>query len=146
MLLFYLNFQLVKNGSRTPSQCESPVPDFAEADEEPPRMKCFKHLEKVLEKRLKEGLEKTAQLPPGKAELERYLGNVVTVSERVDPVTFWVGNEASYPLLSSLAIDLSCIPASSAPVVWQAVWFKNTFNKYLTILQYYPYVIAIIII
>ena len=36
--------------------------------------------------------------------------------ENVDPISFWIENEAGYPLLSSLAIDILCIPASSAPV------------------------------
>ena len=66
--------QLVKNGSRTPSQCDSPlVLIHHEGDEESPPVKLFKHLEKVIEQRWKEDLEKSAQLPPEKAEVERYL-------------------------------------------------------------------------
>lgn len=60
---------------------------------------------------MKEGLEKTSHLPPGKAELEHYSSSVLTMSERLDPISFWIENEASYPLLSSLAIDILCIPA-----------------------------------
>ena len=31
-------------------------------------------------------------------------------------ITFWAENESCYPLLSSLARDMLCIPASLAPV------------------------------
>ena len=65
---------------------------------------------------MKEGLEKTSHLPPGKAELEYYFLSLLTTSERLDPISFWTENEANYPLLSSLACDMLCIPASSAPV------------------------------
>ena len=61
-------------------------------------------------------MEKNAQLPPGKAEVERYFSSVISLPEEVDPITFWIDNEANYPLLSSLAIDMLYIPASSAPV------------------------------
>ena len=79
-------------------------------------MKRFKHLDKVIEQRWKENLEKSAQLPPGKEEVERYFALSVALSDRVDPVMFWLQNESQYPLLSPIAIDLLCIPASSAPV------------------------------
>ena len=48
--------------------------------------------------------------------MERYFASKITLSERADPITFWVENESSYPLLSAVAIDLLSIPASSAPV------------------------------
>ena len=109
--------QLVKNGSKTPSQCDSPITvTQEECDQGSPPLKRFKHLEKVIEQRWKEDLEKTAERPPGKAEVERYFESKITLSEREDPITFWVENESSYPLLSAVAIDLLSIPASSAPV------------------------------
>ena len=119
ILLPLCSLQLVQNGSRTPSQCDSPSALQVlreESDEGSPLPKRFKHLEKVIEQRWKENLEKSAQLPPGKAEVERYFTSTVTLSERIDPVTFWLQNESQYPLLSPIAIDLLCIPASSAPV------------------------------
>lgn len=108
--------QLVKNGSRTPSQCDSPVSQEAGDQPGSPPLKHFKHLGKVIEQRWKEDLEKTAQLPPGELEVEWYFSSKVTLSERVDPIDFWVENESSYPLLSAVAVDLLCIPATSAPV------------------------------
>lgn len=114
---------LVKNGSKSPSQCDSPLEsggvgaaDETDECEGPPPEKRFKHLGKVLEEKVKEGLEKTSHLPPGKAEIEQYFSSVHSVAESVDPITFWLENETKYPLLSSLAIDVLCIPASSAPV------------------------------
>ena len=65
---------------------------------------------------MKEDLEKTSKLPVGKVEVERYLSSVLTLPEHVDPVTFWLENENSFPILSPFAIDMLCIPASSAPV------------------------------
>ena len=105
-------FQLLQNGS--PSQPGSPL--SADEDNGPPQAKRFKHLGKVLEQRIKEGLNRASKVPPGKAEIERYFSSVVTLPEKEDPVTFWISNESIYPLLSSIAIDLLCIPASSAPV------------------------------
>ena len=115
--MFHLLLQLAKNGSRTPSQGDSPVPASAPSEGEgPPPEKRFKHLEKVLELKMREGLEKTSQMPAGKAEIEQYFSSVITMSEREDPITFWIEKEANYPLLSSYATDILCIPASSAPV------------------------------
>ena len=55
-------------------------------------------------------------MPAGKAEIEQYFSSVITMSEREDPITFWMEKEANYPLLSSYATDILCIPAPSAPV------------------------------
>ena len=66
--------------------------------------------------RIKEGLEKASSLQPGKSEINNYSSSVATLSENEDPISFWVNNEAAYPLLSSLAVDSLCIPASSAPL------------------------------
>jgi len=54
-------------------------------------------------------------------EVERYFSSKVTLSERVDPINFWVEKESSYPLLSAVAVDLLCIPATSVSV-------KHTFS------------------
>ena len=108
----------MKNGSessQSSSQCASPSTDHEE-DGQPPGEKRFKHLRKVLELRIKEGIQKASTLPPGKSEIEHYFSSVATLSEKEDPITFWLNNESTYPLLSSLAVDLLCIPASSAPV------------------------------
>ena len=40
-------------------------------------------------------------MPAGKAEIEQYFSSVITMSEREDPITFWMEKEANYPLLSS---------------------------------------------
>ena len=60
------------------------------------------HLGRVLETRIKEGLEKALSLQPGKSEINNYSSSVATLSENEDPSSFWVNNEAAYPLLSSL--------------------------------------------
>ena len=113
--------QIGKNGSKPPSQCDSPLQvlqgEGSEAHHEGlPPLKRFKHLDKVIEQRWREDLEKSAKLPPGRAEVERYFESTITLAEKVDPVTIWLQNESQYPLLSPVAIDLLCIPASPAPV------------------------------
>ena len=55
-------FQLLQNGS--PSQPGSPL--SADEDNGPPQAKRFKHLGKVLEQRIKEGLNRASKVPPGK--------------------------------------------------------------------------------
>lgn len=109
--------QISDNGnSKTPSHCDSPLHGSSGEEQGPPPEKRFKHLDKVLQQRIKEGLEKSSQLPPGKEEVERYCSSVVTMPEKEDPIKFWIENESHYPLLSITATDLLCIPASSAPV------------------------------
>ena len=54
--------------------------------------------------------------PPGDQEVDRYLNAVHSLSDSVDPITFWVEQEQTYPQLSLLAIDILMIPSSSAPV------------------------------
>ena len=61
-------------------------------------------------------MDKASNLPPGKAEIEHYSFLSITLSEKEDPVKFWMDNESTYSLLSNIAIDLLCIPASSASV------------------------------
>ena len=73
-------------------------PEGDEGVEGPPTEKHFKHLEKVLQQKVKEGLEKTAHLPPGKAELDHYFSSLLTMSEGVDPISFWTENEANFML------------------------------------------------
>ena len=102
--------------SQSTPQSASPHGTDNEDEEQPPAQKCFKHLGRVLELRIKEGLEKASSLQPGKSEINNYSSSVATLSENKDPISFWVNNEAAYPLLSSLAVDFLCIPASSAPV------------------------------
>ena len=102
--------------SQSTPQTASPHGTDNEDEERPPAQKRFMHLGRVLEMRIKEGLEKASSLQPGKSEINNYSSSVATLSENEDPISFWVNNEAAYPLLSSLAVDLLCIPASSAPV------------------------------
>ena len=109
----------MKNGSesnQSTPQTPSPPSTDHEGEAGPPASKRFKHLGRVLELRIKEGIQKASTLPPGKVEIEHYFSSVATLSEKEDPLTFWINNESTYPLLSQLAIDLLCIPASSAPV------------------------------
>ena len=54
--------------------------------------------------------------PSSHLENGRYFSAVHSVSDRVDPIAFWVEQEQTYPQLSPLAIDILMIPGSSAPV------------------------------
>ena len=65
---------------------------------------------------MKEGLKKKAKLPHGQAEVDRYFDSFEPLREEADPFTFWMEQASVYPLLSSVAIDVLSIPASSAPV------------------------------
>ena len=108
----------LKDGSESRQSTPlSASPTSTDHEEEigPPAEKRFKHLHRVLELRIKEGIQKASTIPPGKVEIEHYSSVVTTLSDK-DPITFWLNNESAYPLLSSLAVDLLCIPASSAPV------------------------------
>lgn len=91
---------------KTPSQCDSLLQVLQEEGSEAhregsPPLKRFKHLDKVIEQRWREDLEKSAKLPPGRAKVERYFELTITLAEKVDPVTFW--NESQYPLFSPVA-------------------------------------------
>ena len=76
----------------------------------------FSYLSKVLEEKLRQGKEKAAREPHGKQELERYLDSVPSLGDDDDPLVFWVEQKDAYPLLSTLAADIMCAPASSAAV------------------------------
>lgn len=39
-----------------------------------------------------------------------------TLVDFADPIQYWIGQQANYPLISPVAIDLLMIPGSSAPV------------------------------
>lgn len=57
-----------------------------------------------------------AKSSPGKQELENYLQNLQPLSEEIDAVQFWIDAEKTYPLLSSIAVDILTIPAASTPI------------------------------
>ena len=63
---------------------------------------------------MKERAEKAEQLPVGEQHLEGYLQNVPTVSDKIDPLCYWVEQESKYPLLSGLAVDILAIPPASS--------------------------------
>ena len=100
------------NGSSDSPSTPTLSPDEAE---EPP-MKRFHHLSKLLEETVKEGIQEVAKSPPGKQELENYLQNLQPLSEQIDAVQFWIEAEKTYPLLSSIAVDILTIPAFSTPI------------------------------
>ena len=52
----------------------------------------------------------------GHAEVERYISSVDTLAECVDPLTYWENQVQEYPLISSVALDILTILASSAPI------------------------------
>ena len=83
---------------------------------EKPPSKRFKHLNRILEAKRHEGLQKASTFSLEKAEVERYFQTVETAAEKVDPIEFWISQEQKYPSLSSLAVDILSIPGSSAPV------------------------------
>ena len=82
---------------------------------EPPS-KRFRHLNKVLEQRVKEGMKKKSVNPPGHAEIERYFDSVETRAESADPLSYWEEKVNDYLLLSSIGLDVLAVPASSAPI------------------------------
>ena len=88
---------------------------YEAAGDEPPT-KRFRHLNKVLEQKFKEGIKKKSVNPPGHGEIQRYFDSVETLSEAVDPLSYWENQVQDYPILSSIALDILAVPASSAPV------------------------------
>ena len=104
-------------GSNSPSSGAVTVTPVVSQDEtEEPPVKRFHHLSKLLQERAREGIEQVAKTPPGKQELEHYLQNFQPLSDQMDAVDFWVENEKTYPLLSSMAVDILTIPGSSTAV------------------------------
>ena len=83
--------------------------------QEPPT-KRFRHLNRILDEKLKEGMKKKSVNPPGHAEIERYFDTVENLREVVDPITYWKNQSQDYPLLSTIAIDVLTVPASSAAI------------------------------
>ena len=87
-----------------------------ESEDPPPKKSRFSHLTRVLEEKVKEGLQRASKRPRGELELEQYLEKVHAYSDDKDPLQFWVETREIYPTLSSVAFDILCIPGSSAPV------------------------------
>jgi len=83
---------------------------------EEPRPKCFCHLSKLLEKKIKEGIEKVTKAPARLQQLDQYIQAVHQLPEDFDPLQFWIDNESLYPFLASVAVDVLTIPGSSAPI------------------------------
>ena len=70
----------------------------------------------MIEQKWKEGLKRSAALPPGRAEIERYFTTIESAAEGVDPLEYWVDLKSTLPLLSKVAVDMLVIPASSTPI------------------------------
>lgn len=84
---------------------------------QPQLSKKFRYLASFLfEKEQAASRSTTPTLNPEQDELRLYEANKLDISEEVDPMQFWIENEGTYPLLTSLAFDILSIPASSAPV------------------------------
>ena len=105
-----------KNGASSSSENESTSHDIIIQNCEEPPTKRFRHLNRILQEKWKEGLRKTSAIPVGKAEVQRCFQTVESIVEKVDPITYWTSHEQSYPLLSLVAVDILTIPASSAPI------------------------------
>ena len=67
--------------------------------EEPPK-KCFHPFRRLNGRR--EGLKRTATLPLGKAEIEKYFLTVDVAADEVDLLVYWLGQQNNHSLLSSL--------------------------------------------
>ena len=63
---------------------------FDEQCEEPP-LKHFRLLSSILQEKQKDNTKKVHSTPPGQEELERYLSTTHIVTDRVDPITFFMG-------------------------------------------------------
>ena len=59
----------------------------------------------------REGLKRTATLPLGKAEIEKYFLTVDVAADEVDLLVYWLGQQNNRYLL-----DILVIPATSGPV------------------------------
>ena len=70
----------------------------------------------MIEQKWKEGLKRSAALPPGRAEIERYFSTIENAAEGVDPLEYWVDLQSTLPLLSKVAVDMLVVPASSTPI------------------------------
>ena len=55
-------------------------------------------------------------VPPGKVEVDHYLESTDSLVDNADPLEYWFNQQATYPLLSSVAIDILSIPGSSVPI------------------------------
>lgn len=104
------------NGGSSHSSDHSPRQELSHEGGEEPPSKRFRHLNKVLEQRVKEGMKKKSVNPPGHAEIERYFDSVETRAESADPLSYWEGKVNDYPLLSFIGLDVLAVPASSAPI------------------------------
>ena len=103
------------NGNNGASGSPS-TPTLSPEEAVEPPMKRFHHLSRLLEEKVKEGIQEVAKSPPGKQELENYLQNFQPLSEEIDAVQFWIDAEKTYPLLPSIAVDILTIPAASTPI------------------------------
>ena len=114
----FLLFQIKEIKSNESSSSEnSPTHEVGyEVREEPPAAKRFRHLDRVLEVKFKEGMKRKSKHPPGTTEIERYFDSVEALAEHADPISYWEGMMQEYPLISSVALDILSIPASSAPI------------------------------
>lgn len=115
-LSFFQIKEMKDNGSNQSSD-NSPAHEVGyEAIDEGPPTKRFRHLNRVLEEKFKEGMKRKSVNPPGHTEVERYFDSVDTLAENVDPLSYWENQLQEYPLISSVALDILTIPASSAPI------------------------------
>jgi len=55
-----------------------------------------------------------AKHPPGKEQVERYFASVEALAESADSLLYWNSQADKYPLISTIAMDILAIPASSA--------------------------------
>ena len=115
----------------SPSATDSPsaITMDQQVEESEPPLKRFHFLSEILEEKQKESEHR--KTPAGEEELSRYLSTTHLVTERVDPVMFWIEHEHIYPSLSATAIDVPMIPASSTPIertfstAGEATWGKR---------------------
>lgn len=90
------------------------------ASSEPgPPFKRFKHLSRVCDLLAQQEVsqEEVTQLSKEEEEINRYIGSKHSNDEmKIDPLQFWIDASKSYPLISGIACDILCTPASTAPV------------------------------
>ena len=110
---------LKSNGAQSDSQSSGQSSPVTVQEEGPSRKRQrFSYLSRVIEDKVRQGKQKASKQPLGRQELERQWSQCLhQVTMMMIPSPFGLVRRLElYPLLSTLAMDIMCVPGSSAPV------------------------------